>query len=70
MSARTIHHKGVEITIWEQMIRVGGPPNLWLRRPVEEMDILAVKGFIDAGRSSLATELRALQEQTDNLLAS
>ena len=68
--AKTIKYKGVEINIWEQMIRVGGPPNLWLRRPVEEIDILAIKEIIDTARSAFAKEIRALQKQTDDLLAS
>ena len=69
-AAKVITYKGVEITIWVQTIRVGALPNLWLRRPVEDMDILAIKSIIDAARSALAGELQALQDQSNELLAS
>jgi len=69
-AAKVIAYKGVEITIWAQTIRVGSLPNLWLRRPVEDLDILAIKSIIDAARSALAEELRTLRDQSNELLAS
>jgi len=67
---RVVHYKGVTISVWEQTISVSGFPNLWLRRPVEDRDIEGVKGIIDAARHGLAQEIRALQRQTDELIAS
>jgi hypothetical protein len=67
---QTIQYKGTTIRVWEQTIIVGGQPSLWLRRPVEDRDIDAVKQIIDAARYGLIKEIRELQKQTDNLLAS
>ena len=67
---QTIWYKGTTIRVWDQTIIVGGQPSLWLRRPVEDRDIDAVKQIIDAARYGLAREIRALQKQIDELLAS
>jgi hypothetical protein len=67
---KSINYKGITIDVWEQTISFGGSSNLWLRRPVEDRDITAVKSIIDTARSGLADELRELQKQTDKLIAS
>lgn len=65
---QTIRYQGTTIRVWEQTIAVGHQPGLWLRRPVEDRDIEAVKRFIDAARQGLAQEIRRLREQTDRLI--
>ena len=67
---KSINYKGIIIRLWEQTICVGSRPGFWLRRPVEDRDITAVKQIIDATLSGLAEEIRELQKQTDELLAS
>ena len=47
--------------MWEQSIAVGLGKILWLKRPVEDDDIDAMKAAINAGRRSLAREIKAAQ---------
>ncbi len=65
--AKTIEYKGVTIEVWEQSIRCGGLI-LWLRRPVEDTDIVCIKSVFDAGRAAMAEELRGLRKQKEKLL--
>jgi len=65
---RVIKHKGIDIRIWEQSIAAGYGITLWLQRPVEDRDIAAVKAIIDAGRRSLAREIKAVQSQVAQLI--
>jgi hypothetical protein len=70
MVDKTIEYHGVFIQVWEQSIRCSpdGSAPLWLKRPVEDPDIEAIKGAIDAGRAAMAKEIRELRQQEERLL--
>jgi hypothetical protein len=57
---RVIKYHGIDIRVWEQSIAAGGGITLWLKRPVEDKDLEAIKAAIDAGRRSLARDLLEL----------
>lgn len=65
---RTIKYKGVDIRIWEQSIAAGYNAPLWLKHPIEDADISAIKAAIDAGRSSFAREIKEAQDQVTQLI--
>ncbi len=65
---RIIKYKGVDIRIWDQSIAAGYGETLWLKRPVEECDVWALQAAIDAGRRSLAREIREAQDQVRQLI--
>jgi hypothetical protein len=65
---RTITYNGVEIRIWEQSIAAGYGETFWLKRPVEEADVWAIQTAIDAGRRSLAREIKAAQDTVTHLI--
>ena len=66
MSERQVYH-GIEIIVYEKSISVGGRV-LFLERKPTEVDIRTIKGFIEAGRLSLASEVRASQRHLNHLL--
>ena len=67
---RSIRYKGIDIRIWEQSIAIGHGKTLWFKRPVEADDIAAMKSIIDAGRRSLAREIKVAQNQVTQLIES
>jgi len=65
---RVIKYKGIDIRIWEQSIAAGYGVTFWLKRPVEDTDIAAMKSAIDAGRRSLAREIKAARDHVTQLI--
>jgi hypothetical protein len=73
MVVKTVKYHGVYIQVWEQSIRCLPPGGLtsevlWLKRPVEDPDIEAIKRVIDAGRAAMAKEIHELRQQKKQLL--
>lgn len=65
--ARRIEYKGVQFVVHEQSFFVPPGQTYWLERPITERDIDMVKSLIDAGRNSMAREVKSLCDQLKRL---